>query len=145
MMLLKKGRVTSTTNCSCLVSHTIQCFIPPLLCCHPVSLTINYHNVKIVYYYYMGKYVEQLRWHSQQLLQHFPHKYSVSRQESKFFEFTFFFVVKHASSCLISSTDMTKTTFIIILHDSLSPYKVNREAIQNWAVLEQFFTNFGQK
>ena len=70
--------------------------------------------------------------------------YSASRQESKFFEFHFF-VVKHASLCLISSTDITKTTFIIILHDSLSPYVANREAIQNRAVLEQFFTNFGQK
>ena len=56
-------------------------------------------------------------------------EYSASRQKSKLF----FFVV---SMYLITYTDITKTTFINFLYDPLSPYIVNREAIQNRAVLE---------
>ena len=38
-----------------------------------------------------------------------------------------------------------KNTFIIFLHNSLSPYIANREAAQIQAVFELFFTNIGQK
>ena len=70
--------------------------------------------------------------------------YSASRQESKFFEFLFF-EVKCAPLCSITSTDIIKITFIIFLHNSLSPYIASREAAQVQAVFEPFFTNLGQK
>ena len=70
--------------------------------------------------------------------------YSASRQESEFFELLFF-EVKWASLCLITSTDIIKITFIIFLHNSLSPYIANREAAQVQAVFEPFFANLGQK
>ena len=47
----------------------------------------------------------------------------------------------------MTSTDIIKITFIVSLHNSLSPYNIiaNREAAQVQAVFEPFFTNLGQK
>ena len=52
-------------------------------------------------------------------------------------------MVNAASMFLITSTDIIKNTFINILYNSLSPYIANRDAIQNWAILD--FHKFGKK